>query len=86
MTEIRAVDPPRLVDAPVPEETLRVADEGLENRPGRRKRVIVLGAGLAGLRDAASPDLEWTAPGLGLLVAGIGYAVLTGLALRLRRS
>jgi hypothetical protein len=48
--------------------------------------VTVLSAGLTGLRDAASPDLEWTAPGLGLLVAGMGYAVLTGLAWRLRRT
>ncbi len=47
----------------------------------------VLGAGLAGLRDAvASDDLEWTVPGAGLLVAGLGYAVLTLLAWRLRRT
>jgi hypothetical protein len=48
--------------------------------------VTVLAAGLAGLRDAASPDLEWTAPGIGLLLAGIGYVVLAGLAWRLRRG
>ncbi len=48
--------------------------------------VTVLGAALTGVRDAAgSPDLEWTVPGLGLLVAGLGYAVLTVLAWRLRR-
>ena len=29
--------------------------------------VTVLAAGLGGLRDAASPDLEWTLPGAGLL-------------------
>lgn len=49
--------------------------------------VTVLTAALAGLRDAvASDDLEWTLPGAGLLVAGLGFAVLTGLAWRLRRS
>jgi hypothetical protein len=47
--------------------------------------VVVLAAGLAGVRDAASPDLEWTLPGAGLVLAGIGYAVLTVLAWRLRR-
>jgi hypothetical protein len=48
--------------------------------------VAVLAAGLTGLRDAAaSDDLEWTVPGAGLLAAGIGYAVLTWLAWRLRR-
>jgi hypothetical protein len=48
--------------------------------------VAVLAAGLTGLRDAASSDdLEWTVPGAGLLAAGIGYAVLTWLAWRLRR-
>ena len=49
--------------------------------------VAVLAAGLTGLRDAASSaDLEWTVPGAGLLVTGLGYAVLTALAWRLRRS
>jgi hypothetical protein len=48
--------------------------------------VPVLAAGLTGLRDAASSDLEWTAPGVGLLLAGLGYVALTGLAWRLRRS
>jgi hypothetical protein len=49
--------------------------------------VTVLGAGLAGLRDAAgSDDLEWTVPGMALVLAGLGYAVLTALAWRLRRG
>jgi monoamine oxidase len=43
------LNPQPIIDEPVPEETLRVPDEGLESRPGRRKRVVVLGAGLAGL-------------------------------------
>jgi hypothetical protein len=49
--------------------------------------VTVLAAGLGGLRDAvASPELEWTVPGAGLLAAGVGYALLTALAWRLRRT
>jgi hypothetical protein len=49
--------------------------------------VVVLSAGLAGLRDAASSDeLVWTVPGMGLLVTGVGYGVLTVLAWRLRRD
>lgn len=49
--------------------------------------VAVLGAALAGLRDAVSSDeLEWTVPGAGLLLTGLGYAVLTALAWRLRRG
>ncbi|MGR7023885.1 hypothetical protein [Geodermatophilus sp. URMC 62] len=49
--------------------------------------VTVLSAGLTGLRDAvASPDLEWTVPGAGLLAAGLAYALLTVLAWRLRRT
>lgn len=48
--------------------------------------VTVLAAGLTGIRDAASPDLEWTLPGAGLLLAGLGYVVLTVLAWRLRRA
>ncbi|TFV59018.1 hypothetical protein E4P41_12395 [Geodermatophilus sp. DF01-2] len=49
--------------------------------------VVVLTAGLTGLRDAAASDeLEWTLPGVGLLVAGLGYAALTVLAWRLRRA
>jgi hypothetical protein len=49
--------------------------------------VAVLAAALSGLRDAAaSPVLEWTVPGAGLLLTGTGYAVLTGLAWRLRRT
>jgi len=31
------------------EETLRVVRDGLDGRPGARKRVVELGAGLAGL-------------------------------------
>lgn len=47
--------------------------------------VTVLAAGLTGLRDAlSSPQLEWTLPGAGLLVAGLGYAALAALAWRLR--
>jgi hypothetical protein len=48
--------------------------------------VVVLTAGLTGLRDAASPDLEWTLPGAGLLATGLGYAGLTSIAWRARRS
>jgi hypothetical protein len=48
--------------------------------------VTVLTAGLAGIRDAVvSDDLQWTVPGAGLLVAGLGFCVLTALAWRLRR-
>ena len=48
--------------------------------------VVVLAAALTGLRDAAASDeLEWTVPGAGLLVTGLGYALLTALAWRLRR-
>jgi hypothetical protein len=48
--------------------------------------VTVLAAALTGVRDAASsPDLEWTLPGAGLLMAGLGFAVLTACAWRLRR-
>lgn len=49
--------------------------------------VAVLAAALGGLHDAAaSPSLEWTVPGAGLLLAGLGYALLTALAWRLRRN
>lgn len=49
--------------------------------------VTVLTAALSGLRDAlVSDDLEWTLPGAGLLLAGLGFGVLTLLAWRLRRS
>jgi hypothetical protein len=49
--------------------------------------VAVLAAALSGLRDAvASSALEWTVAGAGLLLAGLGYALLTGLAWRLRRA
>ena len=50
--------------------------------------VAVLAAALTGLRDAlASPDLEWTVPGAGLLLAGLGYAAAhrAGLAAAPRR-
>src|SRR3954451_5391365 len=48
--------------------------------------VAVLAAALTGLRDAvASDELDWTVPGVVLLVTGIGYALLTVLAWRLRR-
>ena len=47
----------------------------------------VLVAALTGLRDAAASDeLEWTVPGAGLLFCGLGYAALTALAWRLRRT
>jgi hypothetical protein len=48
--------------------------------------VTVLAAALTGLRDAASPELEWTLPGSGLVLAGLGYTVLTVLTWRLRRT
>ena len=49
--------------------------------------VTVLDAGLTGVRDAvSSADLEWTVPGAGLVVAGLGYVLLTVLAWRLRRT
>jgi hypothetical protein len=47
----------------------------------------VLGAGLGGWSDAVgSDDLEWTVPGAGLVLAGLGYVLLTVLAWRLRRE
>ncbi|MGY1602663.1 hypothetical protein [Geodermatophilus sp. SYSU D00815] len=49
--------------------------------------VSVLAAGLTGARDAAiSDELQWTVPGAGLVVAGLGYVLLTVLAWRLRRA
>src|SRR4051812_14372320 len=49
--------------------------------------VTVLAAALNGLRDALGPsDLEWTVPGAGLLLAGLGYAALTLVAWRARRT
>jgi iron complex transport system permease protein len=49
--------------------------------------VVVLAAGLSGARDAlTSPDLEWTLPGVVLLLAGLGYGGLTALAWRMRRG
>ncbi|MGY2129843.1 hypothetical protein [Blastococcus sp. SYSU DS0617] len=48
--------------------------------------VTVLSAGLGGVRDAVvSDELYWTVPGAGLLVAGLGFCVVTALAWRLRR-
>jgi iron complex transport system permease protein len=45
--------------------------------------VFLLGAALTGLRDAAhSADVEWTVPGVGLLVLGLASAGLTVLAWR----
>jgi hypothetical protein len=46
---------------------------------------VVLSAGLAGIRAAATPELEWSLPGMGLIVMGLAYAGLTVLAWRLRR-
>jgi hypothetical protein len=49
--------------------------------------VTVLSSALGGLRDAvSSAELEWTVPGAGLLVVGIGYAALAVLAWRVRRG
>lgn len=49
--------------------------------------VTVLSTGLLGARDAlASPDLEWTLPGVGLVLAGLGYVGLTAIAWRIRRG
>ena len=49
--------------------------------------MTVLAAGISGLRDAVvSDDLDWTLPGVGLLVAGLGFGALTLLAWRLRRA
>jgi len=49
--------------------------------------VAVLAAGLLGASDALhSTDLRWTLPGVGLLVAGLGYAGLTAVAWRARRG
>jgi hypothetical protein len=49
--------------------------------------VAVLSAALLGARDAlTSPDLEWTLPGIGLVLTGLAYAGLTALAWRVRRG
>jgi hypothetical protein len=49
--------------------------------------VAVLATALDGLRDAlVSPDLVWTLPGIGLLLAGLGFTALAVLAWRLRRG
>lgn len=45
--------------------------------------VALLQAGLSGLRDALhSPDLDWTVPGIGLLLVGLAAVGLTVLAWR----
>jgi hypothetical protein len=49
--------------------------------------VAVLAAALTGLRDAvSSDDLDWTVPGAGLVVTGLGYAALTVVAWRFHRG
>ena len=49
--------------------------------------VVVLSAGLLGARDAlTSPDLEWTLPGVALVVLGVVYAGLTAAAWRAGRG
>jgi hypothetical protein len=49
--------------------------------------VVVLSAALGGVRDAtSSAELDWTVPGAGLLLTGLGYAALTAAAWRLRPS
>ena len=49
--------------------------------------VAVLAAALGGLRDALGPSgLEWTVPGAGLLLDALGYAALTVVAWRARRT
>jgi hypothetical protein len=48
--------------------------------------LVVLTAALVGVRDATSSgDLDWTVPGMGLALTGLGYAAVTGAAWRLRR-
>lgn len=42
-------EPPPPSDEPVADEVLSVPGQGLEPREGRRKRVVVIGAGMAGL-------------------------------------
>ncbi|TYP89777.1 hypothetical protein [Blastococcus xanthinilyticus] len=49
--------------------------------------VTVFGAGLGGLRDAVvSDDLDWTVPGMGLVLVGLALLGLTAAAWRARRS
>jgi hypothetical protein len=48
---------------------------------------VVLAAGVGGWADATgSDDLDWTLAGAGLLLTGLGYALLTLLAWRLHRE
>jgi monoamine oxidase len=53
-----AGDPAPLDLTPVEPEVLDTAEEGLDRRPGARKRVIVLGAGMAGLVAAFELDRQ----------------------------
>jgi hypothetical protein len=49
--------------------------------------VAVLAAGIGGWADArGSDDLAWTVPGVGLVLTGLGYGLLTVLAWRLHRD
>jgi hypothetical protein len=49
--------------------------------------VTVLSAGLLGAHDAVgSRDLQWTLPGIGLVLAGLAFAGLTAVAWRIRRG
>ncbi|MCW2699903.1 MAG: hypothetical protein JWQ45_1438 [Blastococcus sp.] len=49
--------------------------------------VVMLSAGLLGARDALhSPDLEWTLPGVGLVLFAAAYAGLAAVAWRIRRG
>ena len=49
--------------------------------------VTVLSAGLLGAHDAVgSRDLQWTLPGIGLVLAGLAFAGLTAVAWRIGRG
>ena len=68
------------------DRAVAAAAAGRRRRAARRSPSPSSPPALAGLRDAvASDDLEWTVPGAGLLVTGLGFAGLTVLAWRLRR-
>jgi monoamine oxidase len=54
--------PAPVVVKPVPDHVLRTADEGLGRREGARKRVIVLGGGIAGLVAAFELQREGHEP------------------------
>jgi monoamine oxidase len=49
VTQVPGADPQGIVNEPIAEDTLRVVEQGLDGRRGARKRVVVLGAGMAGL-------------------------------------